>query len=460
MKGKILVIDDEKNIQKALTGILTDEGYSVVAVSSGEEGLELVEGENFETVLLDIWLPGIDGLQVLREIKKSFPKLPIIMISGHGTISTAVEAVKEGAFDFFEKPLSMERVIITVDRAIYQKRILSENEELKRKAQIKPALVGISDAILDIKSKIESAAPTDAAVLIRGENGTGKEVVARTIHGNSNRHGGAFIAVNCAAVPEGLIESELFGHEKGAFTGAVKKKVGKIEMANGGTLFLDEIGDMSPSMQAKLLRFLEEKIIERVGGNRKIPVDVRIICATNKDLEREISVGNFREDLFFRINVIPVYIPPLRQRKEDIHVLVEHFLSSLSFELGDTAKMITDKALEGLMVYDWPGNVRELRNLVERLLIMADGDEIDERDVKAALGFSSFPSRSEIKDYPDQYRDALNLFERDFILAKLQENGMNISKTAVKIGIDRSSIHRKLKSLGIDLSKLDESHRE
>ncbi len=460
MKGKILVIDDEKNIQKALRGILTDEGYSVAAASSGEEGLQMVEAENFEAVLLDIWLPGIDGLQVLRGIKKGFPDVPVIMISGHGTISTAVEAVKEGAFDFFEKPLSMERVIITVDRAIYQKRLLRENEELKRKVQLKPVLVGKSDAILDVKSKIDSAAPTDAAVLISGENGTGKEVAARMIHDKSKRKNGPFIAVNCAAVPEGLIESELFGHERGAFTGAVKKKVGKVEMANGGTLFLDEIGDMSPSMQAKLLRFLEEKEIDRVGSNRKIPVDVRIICATNKDLQREISDNRFREDLYFRINVIPMNIPPLRKRKEDISSLVDHFLKITASEQGRAGKSITYEAIERLMVYDWPGNVRELRNFVERLLIMAAEDKIDENDVEDALGFSSAHLSSDYDGYPDLYREALSLFERDFILMKLKENDMNISKTAVKIGLDRSSIHRKLKSLGIDLNRVNENHRE
>lgn len=460
MKGKILVIDDEINIQRALTGILTDEGYTVISASTGEEGLQLVEGENFDTVLLDIWLPGIDGLQVLRKIKKSYHELPVIMISGHGTISTAVEAVKEGAYDFFEKPLSMERVIITVDRAIYQNRILSENEELRKKVSQEPVLIGVSSAIKDVKNRIKSASPTDVAVLITGENGTGKEVAARMIHGQSNRKHSPFVAVNSAAIPEGLIESELFGYEKGAFTGAVKRKVGKIEMANGGTLLLDEIADMSPSMQAKLLRFLEEKEVERVGGNRKIPVDVRIICATNKDLKEEIAAGRFREDLFFRINVIPLSIPPLRKRKEDIFPLVEHFLNTQAMELGTGRKTITKEALEILMDYDWPGNVRELRNFSERLMIMSKKDGIEEEDVRTALGFHGGPEQRAIRGFPNLYRDALTLFEREFILAKLQENEMNISKTAIKIGLDRSSIHRKLKSLGIDLTTVNESHRE
>ena len=460
MKGKILVIDDEINIQRALTGILTDEGYTVISASTGEEGLQLVEGESFDTVLLDIWLPGIDGLQVLRKIKKSSHGLPVIMISGHGTISTAVEAVKEGAYDFFEKPLSMERVIITVDRAIYQNRILSENEELRKKVSLEPVLIGVSDAIEDVKNRIKSAAPTDVAVLITGENGTGKEVAARMIHGQSNRNNSPFVAVNSAAVPEGLIESELFGYEKGAFTGAVKRKEGKIEMANGGTLLLDEIADMSPSMQAKLLRFLEEKEIERVGGNRKIPVNVRIICATNKDLKEEIAAGKFREDLFFRINVIPLAIPPLRKRKEDIFPLVEHFLNTQAMVLGRGRKTITKEALEKLMDYDWPGNVRELRNFAERLMIMSKKDGIEEEDVRTAFGFHGGPEQGAIREFPDLYRDALTLFDREFILAKLQENEMNISKTAIKIGLDRSSIHRKLKSLGIDLTKVNESHRE
>lgn len=460
MKGKILVIDDELNIQRSLEGILTDEGYSVVSATTGEEGLRLVGDGNIETVLLDIWLPGIDGLQVLREIRKRFPRLPVIMISGHGTIGTAVEAVKEGAFDFFEKPLSMERVLITVDRALYQKRILSENEELRGKMQQKLVLVGNSQAMQDVKTRIESAAPVDAAVLVTGENGTGKEIVARIIHAKSSRNKQPFIPVNCAAIPEGLIESELFGYEKGAFTGAAKKKVGKIEAADGGTLFLDEIGDMSPSMQAKLLRFLEEKEIERVGGNKKIPVDVRIICATNKNLQDEITKGNFREDLYFRINVVPIVVPPLRQRKGDIVALANHFIGIASTELGRGEKSIRKKVLEKLLEYDWPGNVRELRNFIERLFIMSQESEIGEGEISTALGFQRGSLLGTERVFPDLYRDALSIFEREFILAKLHENDMNISKTAIKIGLDRSSIHRKLKSLNIDLNRWHEGNRE
>ena len=457
MKGRILIIDDEVNILKSLGGICRDEGYQVECASSGEEGLLKLEGEDFDVLLLDIWLPGIDGLKVLKETLDDNGDLPVIMISGHGTISTAVEAVKIGAFDFLEKPLSMERVLITVEKALFQKRLLMENRELKKRVHSRPSIVGFSRPMAELKETVKSAAPTDAPVLIRGENGTGKELVARLIHEKSRRSEGPFVAVNCAAIPEGLIESELFGHVKGAFTGAVRTKAGKAEKSHGGTLFLDEIGDMSPAMQAKLLRFLEDKMVEKVGGNRKIPVDIRIVTATNRELERDIEKGDFREDLYFRINVVPLHVPPLRERVEDIPYLAEHFLESAVVDSGRMGKTISSDAMEKMKSYKWPGNVRELKNIMERLFILSGSEEIGGDEVGAALGLSSLRGGRMKTSYPDSYRESLISFEKEFLLAKLKENGMNISKTAEKIGLDRSSIHRKLKSLGIQVGSSREN---
>jgi len=459
VKGRILIIDDEVNILKSLGGICRDEGYQVEFASSGEEGLLKLERENFDVVLLDIWLPGMDGLHVLKETLDDNGDLPVIMISGHGTISTAVEAVKMGAFDFLEKPLSIERVLITVERALTQKRLLMENKELKKRVKSRPSIVGFSKPMAELRETVKTAAPTDAPVLIRGENGTGKELVARLIHEKSGRRDGPFVAVNCAAIPEGLIESELFGHVKGAFTGAVRTKTGKAEQAHGGTLFLDEIGDMSGAMQAKLLRFLEDKLVEKVGGNRKIPVDIRVVTATHRDLEKDIKMGTFREDLYFRINVVPLHVPPLRERIEDIPYLAKHFLESAVVASGRVGKTITPEAIEKMKSYRWPGNVRELRNIVERLFILSKGEEIGCDEVDAALGFPSIPEEERKTGYPDSYRESLLVFEKEFLLAKLKENGMNISRTAERIGLDRSSIHRKLKALGIQVGGSHENSR-
>ncbi len=447
MRGKVLVVDDERAILDSLKGILEDEGYEVMTTLTGEEGLSLIESSDLDVVILDVWLPGEDGVSILKKIKNSFPDLPVVMISGHGTISTAVMAVKEGAFDFLEKPLSMERVLITVRNAIDQKKLVQENIRLKEEALGTERLIGTSKVIEELRERIDYAAPTDATVLITGENGAGKEVVARLIHNRSGRKG-QFVAVNCASIPENLIESELFGHVKGAFTGAVREKRGKVELAHGGTLFLDEIGDMSPFMQAKLLRFLEERCFERVGGTKRIEVDVRIVAATNKDLVERIEKGEFREDLYYRLNVIPIHVPPLRERREDIPLLVSHFLERYVLTTGRGAKTISDEAMSILMDYDWPGNVRELKNIVERLFILCQGSVIGPDEVKACLseGGGSIGGRADI---PQTYREAMMWFEKKFLLDKLRENGMNISRTAQKIGLDRSSIHRKLKALGI-----------
>ncbi len=460
MKGRIMIVDDEVNILKSLTGILSDEGYDVETAQTGEDALLKLEGGDFDAILLDIWLPGIDGIRVLKEALEIHPGIPVIMISGHGTIETAVEAVKRGAFDFLEKPLSMDRVILKIENALYGKKVLKTKEEYRHRPRALPYMVGFTGVMKDLKGRIETAAPTDTAVLIQGENGTGKELVARMIHDKSGRRGGPFVPVNCAAIPEGLIESELFGHVKGAFTGAVRTRPGKAEQASGGTLFLDEIGDMSPPMQAKLLRFLESKEVEKVGGSENVAVDVRIICATHRNLLRSIREGEFREDLYFRINVIPLFVPPLRERKEDISYLAEHFLKVVAVRSGKIGKTFSPGAQEFLIKYLWPGNVRELKNIVERLFILSEGEIIGEEDVKAALGFKDPMEGPKTDGYLDSYRESFMDFERDFLLSKLRENGMNISRTALKIGLDRSSIHRKLKSLGIQIGTADENNRE
>ncbi|RMG59246.1 MAG: sigma-54-dependent Fis family transcriptional regulator [Deltaproteobacteria bacterium] len=442
MTGRILVVDDEKTILESLRGILEDEGYEVVCAETGEDGLSLIDAGDFDAMLLDVLLPGMDGIEVLRRVRKKAPSLPVVMISGHGTISTAVTAVKEGAFDFLEKPLSLERVLITVRNAIEKMRLVRANISLRENAIEGVVLKTRSPRMDAVLKKVEVAAPSSATVLVTGENGVGKEVIARLIHEKSGRRG-SFIAVNCASIPESLIESELFGYERGAFTGAHRDKRGKVELADGGTLFLDEVGDMSLSLQAKLLRFIEEKAFERVGGTRKYRVDVRLVAATNKDLRKEMEEGRFREDLYFRLNVIPIEVPPLRERKEDIPLLVEHFLSHLG---GGSRKVISPEAMEALKEYSWPGNVRELRNVIERVALLSSGEEIGLEEIRESL----FDSGRREEKPPEEYREALAWFERKFLLEKLRENGMNVSATARKIGLDRSSIYRKLKSLGLD----------
>ncbi len=443
----ILVIDDEEGIRESLKGILEDEGYEVLTASSAEEGMKIFEEQLPDLVLLDIWLPGMDGIESLKRMRDRRPSIPVIMISGHGTIELAVKASKLGAYDFLEKPLSLERVLITVKRALEVAALEGTLKALKEEAAGRFRLVGESAAIRHLKAQIDIVAPSSSIVLITGESGSGKELVARLIHERSPRKGGPFIEVNCAAIPRELIESELFGHERGSFTGAHERKKGKFELADRGTLFLDEIGDMSKEAQAKVLRVIETKEFQRVGGGKNIKVDVRIIAATNKDLQEEVRKGNFRDDLFYRLNVIPLRVPPLRERKEDIPLLVEHFLTLIASEYGKPKKRLEEKAIKLLVDYNWPGNVRELRNLVERLFIMSQGDIIRSEDIESSFGLPSPGIHSYFKF--NTLREAREAFERDFILKKLQENNWNISKTAEAISLERTALYRKLKHLGI-----------
>ncbi len=449
MSQKILIIDDEISILESLADILQDEGYRVITATSAEEASSILTEETPDLVILDVWLPHKDGIEFLRDLKQEFPALSVIIISGHGTVEIAVEAIKLGAFDFLEKPLSYDRVVVTVANALKFRALEEENLRLRARITGK-GLSGNSPAIQRVKEEIERVAPTDATVLIMGESGVGKEVAARMLHDLSHRRGGPFIEVNCAAIPEELIESELFGHEKGAFTGANRAKKGKFELAHGGTLFLDEIGDMSLPAQAKVLRVLQEKRFERLGGTRSIEVNVRVIAATNKNLPQEIKAGRFREDLFFRLNVVPIMIPPLRQRPEDVPELIEEFLHELAQNTGLGLKRIHPEALEILKRYPWPGNVRELRNLIERLVIMATGPEITVKDLPPEIcQKDSSPSTEAPWFSCDNFKEARQLFEKEFLKRKITKFRGNISQTAEAIGLERSYLHRKLKSLGL-----------
>ncbi len=452
MKEKILIVDDEIGILETLSGILEDEGYITIQSENAEQAFGILDKENIDLIFLDVWLPGISGIEAIKRIKENHSDIPVIMISGHGNIETAVQAVKLGAFDFLEKPLSMDRVLLTAERALQFKRLESENIKLKSSLVKQYELVGSSDAMKRIKKQIEQIAKGDSRVLILGESGTGKELVARAIHSLSDRANSPFVEVNCAAIPQELIESELFGHEKGAFTGAVERKIGKFELANTGTLFLDEIGDMTLLTQSKLLRVIETQKFQRVGGTKDIKVNVRIISATNKDLVEEIKKGNFREDLYYRLNVVPIYIPPLRERKEDIPALANHFIADFAREKGWKTKTLTDKAVKMLQSYDWPGNVRELRNAVERLMIMTDSEIIDADAIEKTGIIGGITKQESYFEY-DSLKDARDAFERDFIIRKLKENNWNMTKTAEKIGIERSNLYKKIKSLGIPLPK-------
>ncbi len=453
MAKQILVVDDEERIRQSLNGILKDEGYEVVESKDGAQALKQLESDPPDLVLLDIWMPGMDGMEVLERMKGQVPNLPVIMISGHGNIELAVKAVKLGAYDFIEKPLSLEKVLLAVNNALVFSKLEQENRVLRQEVERKYEIVGNSTEVQKLKEQIKIVAPTNGWVLINGENGTGKELIARAIHRLSLRAEKSFVEVNCAAIPEELIESELFGHEKGSFTGALTKKRGKFDLAHEGTLFLDEIADMSLKTQAKILRILQEQKFERVGGTEMIYVDVRVIAATNRDLMEEIQKGKFREDLFYRLNVIPLTAPPLRERRGDIPLLVEYFIEAFCLENNKEKKKISPEAMELLKGYAWPGNVRELKNLVERMVIMTRGPVIEEKDVpapvrehpKAPLEFSFF-------DF-DLLRDARREFEKRFIMKKLSENDENISKTAEMIGIERSNLHRKIKSYEIAMRK-------
>ena len=447
----ILIVDDETTILQSLSGILSDEGYETLTASNGYEALKIIEEESPDLVLLDIWMPGMDGIETLREIKRTNPFLQVVIISGHGTIETAVKATKLGAYHFVEKPLSIEKVVVTINNALNFRRLEEENRFLRKKTLEKHSITGNSPPIQALKKQIAIAAPTQAWVLITGENGTGKELVARTIHQMSDRPDKPLIDVNCAAIPDELIESELFGHEKGAFTGATTRKRGKFEVADKGTIFLDEIGDMSLKTQAKILRILQEKKFERVGGTRTLSVDVRVLAASNKDLEREIEKGTFREDLYFRLNVIPIEVPPLRNRTEDIPLLIETFLSEFVQEGDCGQKSMTPEAIEHLRAYQWPGNVRELKNLVERLAIMIQSDVIGEDDIPLSYRYQKAITSDMELLREDSLKEAKREFEKAYIQQKLAENNNNISQTADSIGIERSHLYKKIKSFGFRL---------
>lgn len=443
VKPVVLIVDDEEGIRETLSGIFEDEGCSVVTANSGEEALDLLKEQNPDLILLDIWLPGIDGIQTLEEIKALRPDLPVIMISGHGNIELAVKATRLGAYDFLEKPLSLERVLLVSKRALEKRTLEIENKALRKDLTKKYRLLGNSPKMELLREQIKMAAQSNSRVLIMGESGSGKELVARLLHENSKSAGKLFIEVNCAAIPQELIESELFGHEKGSFTGAFESKKGKFELADEGTLFLDEVGDMSLSAQAKVLRVIETQEFQRVGGSKNIKVDVRIISATNKDLKEEVKKGNFREDLLYRLNVIPILVPPLRERKEDIPLLVNYFLDSFAGEYGKKSKKISPEALKMIEAYDWPGNIRELRNVIERLVIMTPSDTITAKNLliveQSSQDYLSYKTMKEARD----------AFEKDFIIKRLEENNWNISKTAEILQMERSNLHKKIKAYNI-----------
>jgi two-component system, NtrC family, nitrogen regulation response regulator NtrX len=448
VKSRILVVDDEEPIRKTLRMTLEYEGYEVVEASSGAEALVLIEKEPTDLVFLDIKMPGMDGLEVLEKLTERAAGPQVIMVSGHGSVQTAVQATKLGAFDFIEKPLETERVLVAVRNALERKELEDEVGRLRFRFEQRYRMVGSSSALEKVREAIRRSAPTNATVLITGESGTGKELVARAIHSNSQRARGPFVQVNCAAIPEDLIESELFGHEKGSFTGATAKQIGKFEQAHRGTIFLDEVGDMSPRTQAKVLRVLQEGEVERVGSPSTIKVDVRVIAATNKDLKKEIEEGKFREDLFFRLSVIPIHTPSLRERREDIEPLVEHFVSSFASEDNLRKKSFSREAMACLMSASWKGNVRELRNTVERLLIMAPSDRIEPSDLPDSIRYGEEAS-SNGGEGTSTLKEFKEVSERAFLVQKLRENGWNISQTAQVIGTPRSNLYKKLEQYKI-----------
>jgi len=447
MKANLLIVDDEQGIRQSLSAILQDEGYRILAVASGEECLRALEDDGFQVVLLDIWLADEDGLEVLRQIQEKHPETVVVMISGHGTVETAVKATKLGAFDFLEKPLSIEKTLVVLKNALEHQLLLDENRQLRQQLEIQHHIIGESVPMKALRQQLALMAPTNGRVLIYGESGTGKELVAHAIHGQSLRATQPFVEVNCAAIPEELIESELFGHRKGSFTGATEDKIGKFQKADGGTLFLDEVGDMSLKTQAKVLRALEEQRFEPVGSAIAVSVDARIVAATNKNLEEEIARGNFREDLFYRLNVIPFGVPPLREHAEDVPLLANHFLREFALAYGRKFKELTPAAIETLQAYGWPGNVRELRNLIERIVIMNPQTVIDRRHLPSLLLRNHHPRKTAAE--PTTLQQARAAYERDFILKKLEENRGNITRTAEVLGLERSHLYRKMKSLGI-----------
>jgi two-component system nitrogen regulation response regulator NtrX len=458
VKPRILVIDDEEGVRSSLKMILEYDGYDVMLAATGEEGVKLLDRETPDLVFLDIKMPGMDGLEVLQKLQHLVETTPIVVISGHADMATAVKATKLGAFDFMPKPLEQDRVLVTVRNAIDTRRLKSENRTYRRDAEKKHQIVGDSPALAAVRGAIQKAAPTNATVLIWGESGVGKELVARAIHRESLRRDGTFVQVNCAAIPDELIESELFGHEKGSFTGATDRQIGKFEQADKGTIFLDEVGDMSLKTQAKVLRVLQEQELERLGSNRVIKVDVRVIAATNKNLEEEIDKGTFREDLFYRLNVVPIHVPALRERRDDIPALVRHFADLFARDNNFRRKTFTSAAMERLRQQHWRGNIRELRNFVERLMIMAAGDAVEITDLPEAGVHGDLPAGaadggSSAAAPPWMHAPTLQEFksgsERAYLVARLRENGWNISKTAEVIDTPRSNLYKKLEQYQI-----------
>jgi two-component system nitrogen regulation response regulator NtrX len=454
--SRILIVDDEPGIRQSLSAVLDDEGFRVDSVNSGERCLDALAETLYEVVLLDIWLPGADGLTILERIQKmpAADRPVVVMISGHGTIDTAVRATKLGAHDFLEKPLSIERVLVVVKNAIEHRRLRLENEQYRESTSGQPYIVGDSVPMKALRQQLALMASTNGRVLIYGESGTGKELVAHALHAMSQRAAKPFVDVNCAAIPEDLIESELFGHMKGSFTAAHERKIGKFQKADGGTLFLDEVGDMSLKTQAKVLRVLEEQRFEPVGAHESVQVDVRVVAATNKNLEREIDAGNFREALFYRLNVIPFHVPPLRERKEDIPVLAAFFLAEFTRAYGRKPKELTPAALELLREHHWPGNVRELRNLIERIVILHPQSKVDARHVplQTAMQAAQQSRKGGGDRAAERYgslQDVREAAERDYILRKLEEAGGNVSRAAELLGLERSNLYRKMKALGI-----------
>ncbi|MDR1085336.1 MAG: sigma-54 dependent transcriptional regulator [Deltaproteobacteria bacterium] len=451
MPETILIVDDEKDIRLTLGGILGDEGYIVAQAASGPEALERLEVSAPGVVILDLWMSGAEqGFEVLAKMREEYPQVPVIIISGHGNVETAVKAVKKGAFDFIEKPLSVDKLMLSVNRAINFRRLETENQILKPPAE-SSLLMGTSEVMAGLVKTLEMVAPTSAPILINGENGVGKELVAHTIHRLSTRSDRPMIAVNCAAIPEELVESELFGHEKGAFTGADRRHQGRFDLANHSTLFLDEIADMSLKTQAKILRILQEQKFERVGGTRTINVDVRIIAASNKDLKAEIARGSFRDDLYYRLNVVPIFVPPLRERPEDIPALAEIFLSKCLTENNLEPKKLDPQFIKGLQKRAWPGNVRELKNTIERLAIITRGPIISGDPQEPGKNETDSPGLTAGIDDSIMsltFREARAEFERRYLLAQLKAHSYNITQTAEAIVLDRTTLHKKLKTLG------------
>jgi two-component system nitrogen regulation response regulator NtrX len=451
MAGNVLIVDDEGGIRESLSAILMDEGYTVASVPTGEECLERLESTSYDAILLDVWLPKLDGLETLARIQQMDAPPAVVMISGHGNIETAVRATKLGAFDFVEKPLTLQKVVLVVRNAVEYARLESENKRLRAEQDERNQILGNSVPMKALRQQIALTGPTTGRVLIYGESGTGKELVARALHGSSPRRDEPFVEVNCAAIPEELIESELFGHRKGSFAGAHEDKIGKFERANGGTLFLDEVGDMSLKTQSKVLRILDENRVQPIGSNHPVNVDVRVIAATNKQLDEEITRNAFREDLFYRLNVIPFYVPALRERTEDLPIIAAHFLAEFCKDYGRKQKEFTAPAMDILLQYPWPGNVRELKNLVERLVIVCPSEGIEPQHLPPELFRGA--SKSPQKPY-ESLQEARSAYEREFVLRKLEESRWNMTKAAAALGLERSHLYRKMRTLGIATTKV------